>query len=272
MSVYLAISFGWTWALWIGGWWLGSLQQAPISTTGTVFDLVHGAGKPGFVAQLLFSLAVFGPLLGYLAVRPHRPVWGRPTRRSVLLAVGLPLVMVVPAFGLSLAVGVPAAAVSAGSVLVAAATYFASNLVTSGTEEFGWRGYLQPQLRASETTLWGAAWKVGLIWAVWHYPLMVILYWPMGFAMVFTIAGFTASIVAMAWLAGLVYELSNSIALAAVLHALNNTVNFLLLLIFPTSPFTMVAAAMAWVAVFVLERTYRSREGDAPAEATHSSR
>lgn len=256
---YLAISFGWTWALWIGGWWLGVVQQAPIRSTGTIFDLAGSAGSPGLVAQLLFDLGVFGPLLGYLAVRQYRPVWGRPTVGSVGLAVGVPMVLVIPAFVLSLATGVPAAGVTVGGAVAATAVYLVSNLVTSGTEEFGWRGYLQPTLRAGESTLWGATWKVGLIWAVWHYPLMVMLYWQLGFVMVFTIAGFTASIVAMAWLTGLVYEQSNSIALVALMHALNNTANFALMLIFPTAPFTLVTAAMSWVAVFVLERRFRGR-------------
>lgn len=256
---YLVISFGWTWALWIGGWWLGLAQHTPISTSGTVFNLVGQAGLPGFVPQLLFDFAVFGPLLGYLAARRYRPIWGRPTLPSVLIAVGVPAVLVVPAFILSSVFGVPAAGVSAGVALGAIATYLASNLITSGTEEFGWRGYLQPTLRQNEPTLWGAAWKVGLIWAVWHYPLMVILYWQLGFVMIFTIAGFTASIVAMAWITGLVYEQSNSIALVTLLHALNNTANFALLLVFPTSPFTIVTAAMAWAAVFVLERRHGER-------------
>lgn len=264
--VYLAIAFGWTWALWIGGWWLGLAQQNPISTSGTIFSLAGRAGSPGFLPQLMFDLAVFGPLLGYLAAGQYRPVWGRPTRQSVLIAVLVPIVLVVPAFILSLASGVPAAGISVGVALAAIATYLASNLVTSGTEEFGWRGYLQPTLRRNESTLWGAAWKVGLIWAVWHYPLMVILYWQLGLVIFFTIAGFTASIVAMAWITGLVYEQSNSIALVALLHALNNTANFALMLIFPTSPFTIVTAAMAWAAVFVLERRYRDHQPTAAAE------
>lgn len=257
--IYLAVSFGWTWALWIGGWWLGVAQQAPISSTGTIFDLAGSFGSPGFVAQLLFDVGVFGPLLGYLVVRQYRPVWGRPTASSAALAVGVPIALVIPGWVLSVATGVPTAAVTVGGAFAAVAVYLVSNLLTSGTEEFGWRGYLQPTVRVGESSLWGATWKVGLIWAVWHYPLMVILYWQLGFVMVFTIAGFTASIVAMAWLTGLVYELSNSIALAALMHALNNTAAFALMLVFPANPFTMVTAAMSWVAVFVLERRLRGR-------------
>ncbi len=85
---------------------------------------------------------------------------------------------------------------------------------------------------------------------------MLILYWQLGVVMILTIVGFTASIVAMAWITGLVYERSNSIALAALLHALNNTASFALVLLFPTTPFTIVTAAMAWAIVAVLEKRY----------------
>ena len=263
--IYLAISFGWTWALWLGGWALGQGRQAPISTGGTLFDLTAMAGSPAFLPQLLFNLAVFGPLLGYLAARRYRPVWGRPTLETLMIAVAVPTISVIPAIALTLATGVPAAGLAVGAAAETIAVYFVSNLLTSGTEEFGWRGYLHPELRRHERTFWGAAWKGGLIWAVWHYPLLIILYWQLGFVMVFTIAGFTASIVAMAWITALVYERSNSIALAVLLHALNNTATFALVLIFPTTPFTIATAAMAWVLVAVLQKRYMvDREPSSP--------
>ena len=253
---YLAISFAWTWALWLGGWMLGQARQTPIDTGGTVFDLAKAADSPAFLPQVLFDLAVFGPLLGYLAARRYRPVWGHPTPETLLIVVAVPTIAVIPAIALSFAAGVPTAGLAAGAAIGAIALYFVSNLVTSGTEEFGWRGYLHPELRRHERTFWGAAWKGGLVWAVWHYPLMLILYWQLGFVMILTIAGFTASIIAMAWITALVYERSNSIALAALLHALNNTASFALVMLFPTTPFTIVIAAMAWALVALLEKRY----------------
>lgn len=255
--IYLTISFAWTWVLWLGGWLLGQARQAPIDTGGMRFDFTAAADSPSFLPQVLFNLAVFGPLLGYLAARRYRPVWGRPTPETLLLTVAVPTLSVIPAIALTLAAGVPAAGLAAGGAAGAIAVYFVSNLVTSGTEEFGWRGYLHPALRRREGTFWAAAWKGGLVWAVWHYPLMLILYWELGFVMILTIAGFTASIIAMAWITALVYERSNSIALAALLHALNNTMSFALVLLFPTTPFTIVTAAMAWVLVALLEKHYR---------------
>lgn len=255
--IYLTVSFAWTWALWVGGWILGQACQAPINTGGTLLDLTTAAGSPAFLPQLLFDLAVFGPLLGYLAARRYRPVWGHPTPDTVLVAVAVPAISVIPAVALTLATGAPAAGLTGFAGCGAIAVYFVSNLITSGTEEFGWRGYLHPELRRHDRTFWASAWKGGLVWAVWHYPLMLFLYWPLGPVMVLTLAGFTASIVAMAWITGLVYERSNSIALAALLHALNNTASYALVLIFPTTPFVIVAAAMSWAVVAFLGKRYR---------------
>ena len=257
-AVYLAIAFAWTWTLWIGAFLSGRSSGAEVDTGGTLFDTFGRVGTPGFVPQLVFVLAVYGPLLGYLAARRYRPFWGRPTVSIALLAVAVPTVSILPAFALTLVTGVPASSMSAATAAAAVSLYLVSNLITSGTEEFGWRGYLYPALRARERTFWGAAWKGGLIWAVWHYPLMVILYWDLGLVvLVPTVAGFTASIVAMNYITNFVYERSDSIALAMLLHALNNTAGFALVLLFPTTPFTIVSALMAWAFVGFLEWRYK---------------
>ncbi|MCH8560713.1 MULTISPECIES: CPBP family glutamic-type intramembrane protease [unclassified Nesterenkonia] len=272
VATYLLVSFGWTWLLWIGGWWLGDVRAAPVTPQMTLVDVWAMIGAVGFLPQLLFALGVFGPLLGYLAVGRYRPFWGRPTPETVFLATAVPVVTAVPAFVVTMASGIAVADVSASAAVGAVGVYFVSNLLTSGTEEFGWRGFLHPVLREHDATFWGAAWKGGLVWAVWHYPLMVMLYWQLGPVMVLTIGGFTASIVAMAWITALVYERSNSLALAALLHGLNNTAGFALVLLFPGTPFTVVSAVMAWVVVAVLERRYRvdaqpSSQGGSPSSA-----
>lgn len=251
---YLAIAFGWTWGCWIGAWLIAQAQAQPLQTGNTLFQTLALMGQASFGVHALFAAGVFGPLLGYLVMRRSRPFLGRTSGWPLLAAVLIPLVSVLPALVLSALFVPPADGISWGGALVAIGLYAASNLVTSGTEEFGWRGYLYPALRSRGHTFWSNAWRGGLIWAAWHLPLMILLYAPLGWAMIPTLAGFAASIVAMNYVTNAVYEHSNSILLAMVLHALNNTATFALMLLFPTTPFTIVTALMAWVFVGILER------------------
>jgi membrane protease YdiL (CAAX protease family) len=69
------------------------------------------------------------------------------------------------------------------------------------------------------------------------------------------LAGFTASIVAMAYISNYVYERTGSVALCMLLHALNNTASFAVALCFPLSPFVFLLGIASWIVVAVLDRT-----------------
>lgn len=251
---YLSIAFGWTWGCWIGAWFIARGQGVELLTGNTLFETLGLVGQAGFGVHAMFALGVFGPMIGYLAMRQYRPFFGQPRGWPLLLAILIPLFSVLPALIASVIFVPIAEGLSWGTAAVLVALYALSNLLTSGTEEFGWRGYLYPALKNRGLTFWANAWKGGLIWAIWHIPLMILLYTSLGWAMILTIAGFTASIIAMNYITNALYEHSNSVAIAMVLHALNNTSSFILMLVFPTTPFTIIPALMAWVFVGVLER------------------
>ena len=140
------------------------------------------------------------------------------------------------------------------------ALYFSSNLATSGTEEFGWRGFLYPVLRQGAKPLWNASWKSGLIWAVWHYPLMFFMYWESGpAALASSLAGFTASIVAMAYITNYIFEKTHSIGLCMLVHALNNTLKFVVFLCFPMTPFSFLFGVAVWVVVAILDKANQTK-------------
>lgn len=52
------------------------------------------------------------------------------------------------------------------------AILFLSSIITATGEEIGWRGFLLPKL-AEVWSVKKAVVTSGLIWAVWHFPLMV---------------------------------------------------------------------------------------------------
>ena len=93
-------------------------------------------------------------------------------------------------------------------------------------EEYGWRGYLQQELikmgRVKGVLL------VGIIWGVWHAPVIAMGHNYPGHPVLGPIL-MVAYAVFLAYVLGYAVLKSGSIWLAAYLHALNNQVNSLLL-------------------------------------------
>ncbi|WP_147804482.1 CPBP family intramembrane glutamic endopeptidase [Alkalicoccus halolimnae] len=259
---YIIIAFSWTWACWIGAFFLSRQQNHALDTEVIVFDLFrYFSLEEGMLPQLLFAAGVYGPLLGYLFNRGRFERWSpvKGVARYVWMAALFPVVLIIPVLLLSL-IFTAGAAPGPGFVQASGliGLYFIANFLTSGTEEFGWRGVLYPYFREKGASFWESAWKSGVIWAVWHYPLLVILYAEAGmFVLLPSLIGFTASIVAMNYITNFIFEKTVSIPLVMVLHALNNTGSFAVLLFFPETPFIFISSITAWVIVAVLEKKYR---------------
>lgn len=255
---YLGLAFGWTWAFWIGSYVLSMNAGIKLATDLSIFQVFSLVGQPSFVYQLGFALGVFGPLLGYIFSGQRRQWFGKPAKEFTWLVLLMPFGMMLPGLLLSLGFGYLDPKILTGEALVAVIGYLVANFITSGTEEFGWRGVLYPQLKATTAKFWDVSLKGGIIWAIWHYPLMVMLYLPFGLAVLIpSLIGFTASIVGMNYITNVIYEKTNSIWLSMLLHALNNTTSFLMILLFPLSPFMFVSSIMVWVVVALLERRYK---------------
>jgi uncharacterized protein len=87
-------------------------------------------------------------------------------------------------------------------------------------EEFGWRGYLQ--LHASRSPLQATV-ITGVVWAVWHYPLVFTDY--VEYANPFLkIATWTPSIIAQAIILAWLFLRSGSVWVACLAHAGNNLI------------------------------------------------
>lgn len=259
--IYLIAAFAWTWSCWIGAYYLSLAMGHSLATGATIFDLIgQFSTGTGQYPQLLFALGVYGPLIGYLLVGrgQKRPLGKKIDKKVVTMAAIIPLVIGIPTVILSLMLGYFNPGETAPGVMLGLiGLYFISNFITSGTEEFGWRGFLFPYLRKKETGFWPATWKGGLVWAVWHYPLMVILYIGQGpWVLVPTLVGFTAGIVAMNYIINYIYEKTQSLPVVMGLHALNNTVSFGIMLFFPGTPLLFLTSLMAWAVVAYLDKKH----------------
>ncbi|QBD80231.1 CPBP family intramembrane metalloprotease [Ktedonosporobacter rubrisoli] len=86
-------------------------------------------------------------------------------------------------------------------------------------EEFGWRGYLQVRLFSNRPIL--AAITTGLIWGIWHYPLLFHGY--AGYTnIVVSLATYTGQTILLSFIYGWLRLRSGSVWPGCLYHATNN--------------------------------------------------
>jgi membrane protease YdiL (CAAX protease family) len=285
--IYLGIAFGISWMFWIGSWVISRTTEAgdQLINADLVWGLVFGGTATRSVVwlSLLSLLGVYGPMVaGVVASRldpaiPRGDLAKRIGRfgvgwRTYGLVVGILLMVVGPtilavALTTDLVPDVPPATTILGFLGV----FFVFQLLTSGTEEIGWRGYLDERLRHGRS-FWETGWAVGLPWAVWHYPIVVIIFGQQGMApaaIVGSLAGFTMGIIAASILHSWFYDRHRSVFLNIFIHALFNTVPLATTLLYRESPAAVIANLLLWVVVFGLKRRFDG-ESERPGEPAPS--
>ncbi|MCX8025755.1 MAG: CPBP family intramembrane metalloprotease, partial [Thermanaerothrix sp.] len=128
-----------------------------------------------------------------------------------------------------------------GSVIYVIATLFLNTMTFSLGEEIGWRGYLLPRLLPLGET--SAFTLTGLIWALWHFPLIFLgkRNFEAGQLIPKTLL-FTLTLVAISSVVGRLWIRHRSLWVAALFHSAHNTVWGLWgNLILPTSTVTLWA-------------------------------
>ena len=92
-------------------------------------------------------------------------------------------------------------------------------------EEFGWRGYLDPQLSLLKITDVKRHLIVGLIWAGWHFPLILSTDYT-DIPLKFFLPIFTIGVIITAIVYGQIRKYSQSVWPAVIMHGIANTIAF----------------------------------------------
>lgn len=275
---FLAIAFAWSWSLWIGSWVLARVGSADdqLVNEDLVWALFFEGGTSSTVVwlSLLSLLGVYGPMVAGLAASrfdpavPPRDLWARVRHvrvggRWYGLVLAILALVVVPA-GLIVALTAESApdAPGLGTLAVFLVVFFLFQLLTSGTEEIGWRGYLNEKLRGGRD-FWDTGWAVGVPWAVWHWPIVVIIFAQQDMplpAILGSLAGFSIGIVAASILHAWFYERTRSVFLNIFIHAAFNTIPLTTTLLFRDSPAAVIANLALWAVVIFLKRQHDNNE------------
>ncbi|KAA3643229.1 MAG: CPBP family intramembrane metalloprotease [Chloroflexi bacterium] len=96
-------------------------------------------------------------------------------------------------------------------------------LIFSIFEEFAWRGYLEPRLENLGVPALRAHLITGIIWATWHYPLIILSDYTSESLVTF-IPRFTLDVILAALVYGYIRRRSKSVWPAVLMHTMGNTV------------------------------------------------
>lgn len=166
---------------------LGTWQDLTRSAE-TTFDLASRADvltAPVWLVRALGIVADFGPSLAAVAVAVATgrlgPLLARLGRWRVapgwyLVAYGLPAIVMASAIGLTAATGGGLGPLQVGpATLAALGGWLLFRTLAGGGlgEELGWRGWALPRLQARLSPV-AASTLLGLVWALWHLPLVLV--------------------------------------------------------------------------------------------------
>lgn len=96
-----------------------------------------------------------------------------------------------------------------------------SSIITAAGEEIGWRGFLLPRI-AETWNMKAAVLFSGLIWAIWHFPLMIAGLYQTGTPIWYQLPIFTIEILMITTILGILRIKSKSVWPPIVLHASHN--------------------------------------------------
>ncbi|MFW6282104.1 MAG: CPBP family intramembrane glutamic endopeptidase [bacterium] len=227
--------------------------------------------KNEIISFFLFRLGVYGPLISaflvtycFFKLDGLIDLWQRITNWKINIKwyfymLFLPIVINSFVVLIGLIIGMPISDFFKSEVpLNLILIYLLYQIVTSGLEEPGWRGFLLEKLQ-NKFTAEKASWILGLIWAIWHYPYVIYLYGSLEIIIIlFSLAGFTMSIIGQTFIITWFYNSTKSVLITILFHAwLNTSTTFILGKITINNPaLGLIPALVTWGIVFVLLKKY----------------
>jgi len=175
-----------------------------------IFGLMWSPGVSAIITSLIFQKSI----------RPIGWKWGK-TRYQVL-SIFLPIVYAVVSYSVIWLVGWGRINKDFSIDFVQFLTIgiFLSLLFALG-EEIGWRGYLVPRL-SKVTGFTSTCLISGVIWSVWHFPLIIFSGYHGGTSVLYSLICFTIMVTGISFAYAWIRLISGSVWTGMFLHAMHN--------------------------------------------------
>lgn len=226
---FVLLTFGVSWSMWIGAWLLSG-RPTSINNTAMVAAIFAGSFAPGLVAAILSARE--GPetfkawLRGFVQFRCG---W----RAYAVALLPLPLVFLALTVLLGYTPRLDRADAMPGVFFyltlfpISIFNGLATVLMGAGPlgEEGGWRGYLLPRLLDQMGEV-RAAIIIGVIWSLWHLPIMALFpEWRGGASFGLFLLIYLVGVTALSYIAAVVWRLGRGSLVPCIwLHGLVNAI------------------------------------------------
>ena len=188
--------------------------------------ITGGDAAAGMTSILMWCPAVAAFIVRGIFYRKEKVLgWNGCQMKYIWAGVGIPMLYLFVSYGIYwMAVRTAFTGKIYTDSIVMLLLLIPSSLITATGEEIGWRGFLLPKM----TELFSIKVSIllcGLIWAIWHFPLMLAGLYESGTSTWYQLSMFAIQTVAMTAIMAYVRLKSNSVWPAIVLHASHNYVD-----------------------------------------------
>jgi membrane protease YdiL (CAAX protease family) len=219
-------------------WLLSSIFYALVLTSGTL-----GAGGGNYVFGLMWCPAFAALLTARLRkINLEEFGWRWPKAKYAVISYALPLLYALIAYIVIWATGLAGffnedfikkisngylwknlspGATAFFYVLIAATLGVIKSCTSALGEEIGWRGFLVPQL-AKVTSFTKTALLSGIIWSIWHYPVLIFADYNSGAPAWYGVGCFTIMVIGISFAFAYLRLKSGSLWTGVLLHASHN--------------------------------------------------
>lgn len=261
-NLFFGISVLFTWFFWIIAMVLAIKNYVYIPYNDRVIGIIVNGyiSNMQIMSHILFIIGIYGPLVAYFIFKykfnKRIKLSLKKVDKKWYAIVGLyPIIL----FNLAILLPLLFGKVNFNYMypLWAIPVFLVIQILTSATNEIGFRGYLLPTIENKYGWL-KASYMVGLMWSVFTFPFVIYLNYQFGLInTLVALVGYTLFMIPQSLIVTYLYNKSKNIILTVFAHAWFNVMLFFILgLTLETVIPNLVIIVLTWLVAFYVYKNY----------------